>query len=57
MYWIRGEFVHVKGKGTNKTDIMVKMHELKNPEKETNFENCVADVNIPVGERYLRLQY
>ena len=21
-----------------------------NPEKETNFENCVADVNIPVGE-------
>lgn len=46
----KGEFVHVKGKGTNKTDIMVKMHELKNPEKETNFENCVADVNIPVGE-------
>lgn len=26
------------------------LHELKNPEKETNFENCLADVNIPVGE-------
>lgn len=26
------------------------MHELKNPEKETNFENCLADVNIPLGE-------
>lgn len=46
----KGEFIHVKGKGTNKTNIKVKMHEIKNPEKETNFENCVADVNIPVGE-------
>ncbi|WP_017413427.1 aminopeptidase [Clostridium tunisiense] len=46
----KGEYVQVKGKGTNKTDIKVKMHELKNPNKETNFENCVADVNIPVGE-------
>ena len=24
--------------------------ELANPEKETNFENCLADVNIPLGE-------
>ena len=24
--------------------------DLKKPEKETIFENCVADVNIPVGE-------
>ena len=23
---------------------------LNNPEKETNFENCLADVNIPLGE-------
>lgn len=46
----KGEFVHVKGTGKNKTDIKVKLHELKNPEKETNFVNCVADVNIPVGE-------
>lgn len=46
----QGEFVHVKGLGENETDIRVSLHELKNPEKETNFENCVADVNIPVGE-------
>lgn len=42
--------VRVLGKGDNKTDITVMMHELENPEKETNFENCTADVNIPVGE-------
>ncbi len=28
----------------------VKLYELSDPEKETVFENCVADVNIPVGE-------
>ena len=28
----------------------VMLHELKDKSKETNFENCVADVNIPVGE-------
>jgi hypothetical protein len=26
------------------------LHPLQDPEKETIFENCVADVNIPVGE-------
>lgn len=45
-----GEFAHVLGCDGNKTDITVKLHELKNPEKETNFENCTADVNVPVGE-------
>ncbi|MBP5198141.1 MAG: aminopeptidase [Lachnospiraceae bacterium] len=44
------KYVHVKGSGKNITDICVNLHELKNPAKETNFENCVADVNIPVGE-------
>jgi aminopeptidase len=44
------EYVHVKGKRGNQTDIRVKLHKLNNPAKETNFENCVADVNIPVGE-------
>lgn len=44
------EYVHVVGKGNNKTDIKVKLHSLNNPEKQTNFENCTADVNIPVGE-------
>lgn len=28
----------------------VQLFPLKDPEKETIFENCVADVNIPVGE-------
>lgn len=44
------EYVHVVGKDDNKTDIKVKLHTLNAPEKETNFENCTADVNIPVGE-------
>jgi len=46
----KGEFIHVKGCNGNRTDIKVKMQEINNPEKETNFENCIATVNIPVGE-------
>ena len=46
----QGEYVHVAGKGENHTDIRVRLHPLTDPEKETKFENCVADVNIPVGE-------
>lgn len=46
----KGESVHIQGKGENETNLRVMLHSLKNPEKETNFENCVADVNIPVGE-------
>lgn len=46
----KAQYVHVKGKGDNKTDLKVMMQELNNPEKETLFENCLADVNIPVGE-------
>lgn len=42
--------VRVLGKGANCTDMTVMMHELEDPSKETNFENCTADVNIPVGE-------
>ena len=48
----KANFIHVKGKGNNKTDIRVKMHELKNPERETLFANAGANVNIPVGEIY-----
>ncbi|MDD3563730.1 MAG: aminopeptidase [Candidatus Cloacimonetes bacterium] len=44
------DYVHVQGKPGNDTDIKVQMHKLKNPNLETLFENCVADVNIPVGE-------
>ena len=46
----QGEYVRILGKGANKTDLKVSLCRLKNPEKETIFENCVADVNIPVGE-------
>lgn len=45
-----GDMVIVKGRGENKTRLKVCLHKLDNPEKQTNFENCVADVNIPVGE-------
>ncbi len=46
----QGEYVHVIGRGENRTDIKVKLYHLNDPAKETIFENCVADVNIPVGE-------
>ncbi len=46
----QAEAVHVTGCGENHTDIMVQLWELKNPERETIFENCTADVNIPAGE-------
>ncbi len=46
----KADYVNVKGKPGNDTDINVQLHTLQNPDKETNFENCVADVNIPVGE-------
>lgn len=46
----RAEHVRVVGKGNNKTYLNVEMHSLADPEKQTNFENCLADVNIPLGE-------
>ena len=44
------EYVHVKGCGNNQTDMRVSLQKITNPQKETVFENCLADVNIPVGE-------
>jgi leucyl aminopeptidase (aminopeptidase T) len=44
------QYVRVIGQGKNVTDMKVNLCTLKAPEKETKFENCVADVNIPVGE-------
>lgn len=46
----QGEYVRIKGAGKNQTNLKVMLPKLKNPLKETNFENCLADVNIPVGE-------
>lgn len=44
------EWVEIKGRDGNETDLLIHLHGLTDPEKQTNFENCVADVNIPVGE-------
>lgn len=46
----QAEYLQIKGKGANRTDLTVAIRPLADPEKETAFENCVADVNIPVGE-------
>ncbi|MBD3286811.1 leucyl aminopeptidase, partial [candidate division WOR-3 bacterium] len=48
----KADFVHVKGKGSNKTDIKVKLHELTDPARQSNFLNCGANINIPLGEVY-----
>ena len=46
----RGRCVHILGGNGNRTDLTVQLAKLKDQERETIFENCVADVNIPVGE-------
>lgn len=43
------EYVQILGQGSNQTDMRVYLHEIDRT-KETNFENCLADVNIPLGE-------
>lgn len=45
-----GEYAEIKGMNGNRTDLKVALMPLNNPEKETLFENCLADVNIPLGE-------
>lgn len=44
------QYCEIKGLDDNRTDLRVALYRLQNPDKETVFENCVADVNIPVGE-------
>jgi len=46
----KADYCRIKGMNGNRTDLVVKLYELKDPATETIFENCVADVNIPVGE-------
>ena len=46
----QGVKVQIRGRGENRTDMTVMLHTLTAPARQTNFENCVADVNIPVGE-------
>ena len=44
------DHVMIKGMNGNRTDLKVKLRNLADPSKETQFENCTADVNIPLGE-------
>ena len=42
--------LQVRGKGNNRTCLDVSIMQPRDPARETVFENCTADVNIPVGE-------
>lgn len=44
------EYVRVVGMNGNRTDLRIELCKLSNSDAMTKFENCVADVNIPVGE-------
>ncbi len=44
------DHVIVRGRGGNRTNLSIKIRRLDDPSRQTAFENCVADVNIPVGE-------
>ena len=46
----QGDSVRIQGMNGNETMLTVSLHHLDDPEKQTNFENCLADVNIPLGE-------
>jgi len=46
----RSKEVRIEGKGANRTKLRVKTQLITDATKQTVFENCVADVNIPVGE-------
>ena len=45
-----GDFVTITGRSGNITNINVALAHINNPAEETKFENCLADVNIPLGE-------
>ena len=44
------EYVEVKGGNGNKTDMRVSIMPIADKSSQTVFENCLADVNIPLGE-------
>lgn len=46
----QGEYVSITGRNTNHTDLKIALPKLEKPDCQTNFENCLADVNIPLGE-------
>ena len=46
------QWVEIKGKEDNETDLIIHLHELEDVRKQTNFENCVADVNLSLIHIY-----
>ncbi len=46
----QAEHVRVMGRGKNMTNLTIALTPANDLSKETKFENCLADVNIPVGE-------
>lgn len=44
------ERVEIKGRDGNETCLTVALQTLEDPLRQTKFENCLADVNIPLGE-------
>lgn len=46
----KGEYVEILGSGANETNLTVALQPVSDVKTQTKFENCVADVNIPVGE-------
>ncbi|MBD3277069.1 MAG: leucyl aminopeptidase, partial [Candidatus Aegiribacteria sp.] len=42
--------LHIKGAKDNRTDLTVRLQKPEDPENQTVFLNCLADINIPVGE-------
>lgn len=45
-----GDYVSITGRNGNHTNLKVALPPLEKPDCQTNFENCLADVNIPLGE-------
>ncbi|MDE6851298.1 MAG: aminopeptidase [Lachnospiraceae bacterium] len=46
----QGTGVQITGRGENQTDLYVALTPMMDPANQTRFENCLADVNIPLGE-------
>lgn len=46
----QGEYIIIKGCGLNETDMRIALPKIIDPSKQSNFVNCVAEVNIPIGE-------
>ena len=45
-----GDWAEIRGRGGNRTNLKVALAPLSDGAAQTRFENCTADMNIPVGE-------